>query len=117
MLDYQNLEVWKRAIRLAGVVYEMTSLLPTSERFGLISQANRAAVSVSANIAEGTGRASQKDFVRFLRIAIGSCNEVEPLTHVAVHLSMLTVRDANRVLFDASECRRMLLALATANKT
>lgn len=76
MSSHQDLEAWRSAIDLVDMVYDLAKQLPTDERFGLISQMQRAVVSVPANIAEGCGRDSTKDFLRHLSIARGSLAEV-----------------------------------------
>lgn len=74
--SFQELEAWKKAHNLTLAVYSVTRAFPRDERFGLISQLRRAASSVPANIAEGFGRRSTKDFIRYLEIASGSLEEV-----------------------------------------
>jgi four helix bundle protein len=86
MADYRNLEVWKAAKDLAVMAYSLTAQLPIDEKYGLRSQIQRAAVSVAANIAEGAGRDSDLDFARFVRMAIGSLNELDTLVQIAVDL-------------------------------
>lgn len=76
MSSHQDLEAWRSAIGLVDMVYDLAKQLPTDERFGLISQMQRAVVSVPANIAEDCGRDSTKDFLRHLSIARGSLAEV-----------------------------------------
>ena len=83
---YQKLAVWQEAIRLAEAVYRATRWFPVEERFGLSQQMRRAAVSVPSNIAEGAGRGTDKDFVRFLLIARGSLQEMETQLHLARRL-------------------------------
>ncbi|WP_339744733.1 four helix bundle protein [uncultured Rubinisphaera sp.] len=73
---FQKLEVWNRAIEFGDDVYEISSTFPGDERFGLTSQIRRAVLSISSNIAEGTGRPSNQDFARFVEIAYGSLMEV-----------------------------------------
>ncbi len=80
---YQQLDAWKEAKNLAVLVYRMCDKYPDYERFGLFSQSTRAAVSIAANIAEGCSRSSNKDFVRFLEIAVGSGYELETLLAIA----------------------------------
>jgi four helix bundle protein len=84
--SYKDLVVWQKAMDLTSLVYEVTADLPPDERFGLISQARRAAVSVPANIAEGHRRSSTKDYLRFLSFAAGSLAEVETLVELAASL-------------------------------
>lgn len=77
MRNFRELDVWKDARKLVKKIYLITKELPDSEKFGLISQINRCAVSIPANIAEGSSKYSQKDFVRFLQISLGSVYELE----------------------------------------
>ncbi|MCW5941285.1 MAG: four helix bundle protein [Fimbriimonadaceae bacterium] len=93
MRDYRKLEVWQLARRMAVESYRVSQSFPTSEAFGLTGQLRRAAVSVAANIAEGAGRDSDADFLRFLRIALGSLNEVETLLSIASELRMGSVEE------------------------
>ena len=75
MHKYKELKIWQKAMELVTDIYKVTSTFPDKERFGLISQINRAAVSIPSNIAEGAGRNSDKDFLRFLLIAHASSYE------------------------------------------
>jgi four helix bundle protein len=83
MFRFEKLEVWQKAIEHAARVYEATRSFPDNERFGLTSQMRRSAVSLSSNIAEGSGRTSDVDFARFLEIAYGSLMEVVSQAKVA----------------------------------
>lgn len=75
--SYKDLIVWQKAIKLAVMIYQITSSFPKEEVYGLTSQLRRAAVSIPSNIAEGRHRGSRKDFLQFLRIAYASGAEVE----------------------------------------
>ena len=75
--DYRDLDAWKVARGLVKDVYVATRSLPEDERFGLTSQMRRAAVSIPCNIAEGYGRGSRQEYIRYLRIARGSAAELE----------------------------------------
>lgn len=75
--NFRELKIWQEAMVLVKDVYSLTNDLPTEERFGLISQVNRCAVSIPSNIAEGSGRTSEKEFIHFLRISISSSYELE----------------------------------------
>ncbi|CAA0112097.1 four helix bundle protein [Zhongshania aliphaticivorans] len=86
---YQKLLVWQEAMNLVVGVYRATERLPTTERFGLCQQLRRAAISIPSNIAEGSGRQSDKDFIRFLNIANGSLLEVETQLLIALKLQYL----------------------------
>jgi four helix bundle protein len=109
--DFRDLTVWKKSVELAVAAYDATSRWPRQERFGLIAQVRSAAISVSSNIAEGNGRGSTKDYIRFLRTAKGSLNEVRSLSHVSVRLQFAT--EAQLAMVDAlvDEISRMLTAL------
>lgn len=89
MADYRNLEVWKAGKALAVSAYKLSAALPPDERFGLRSQIQRSAVSIPANIAEGAGRGSDKEFGRFVRISIGSLNELDTLLQIAAELEQV----------------------------
>ncbi len=99
--NYRGLNNWKKGIELVEAVYRVSAEWPGDERFGLTSQARRAAVSVPSNIAEGRGRGSDGDFCRFLFIAQGSLRELE---------TQLTI--AERLGFSRPETRAPLFALA-----
>ena len=76
MHNYKNLHIWQEGINLARKIYEVTANFPANEKYGIVSQMTRAAVSIPSNIAEGAGRNSNKDFANFLSIAIGSIFEL-----------------------------------------
>ena len=78
--SYRDLRVWRESMLLAEMCYRHTRSFPKDERFGLTTQIRRAAASIPANIAEGYGREQTRSYVQFLRIAHGSCKEVE--THL-----------------------------------
>ena len=85
---YRDLEVWQLSMRLVELVFELTQRLPDDQRFGLVSQMQRAAVSVPSNIAEGHAKRSGKDYQRHLRIAAGSTAELETQLELCVRLAM-----------------------------
>jgi len=89
MKSHRDLDVWKRSIALVGEVYSVTRTFPAEEMYGLVNQIRRAAVSVPSNIAEGAARDSQKEFLRFLSISIGSLAEMETQLLIAVNLNYL----------------------------
>lgn len=73
---FRKLDVWKKSMSLVTDIYQLTNSFPSQERFGLMSQMQRAAVSIPSNIAEGSAKSSNKDFARFLEISIGSSLEL-----------------------------------------
>src|SRR3989338_2698991 len=77
ILSYKDLVVWQKGIELVSLIYKISKRFPSEERFGLVSQMQRAAVSVPSNIAEGRGRRSRKDFIQFLYFALGSLAELD----------------------------------------
>ncbi len=95
MRNFRELEVWKNALVLARKTYSVTALLPKEEQFGLKSQMNRAAISISSNIAEGCSRNSDKDFKRFLEIAQGSAFELESQILVMQELQLIAVTNVS----------------------
>ncbi|MEL6483236.1 MAG: four helix bundle protein, partial [Bacteroidota bacterium] len=80
MRNFRALNVWQDAIKLVKEIYLLTKALPQTEKFGLISQMQRCAISIPVNIPEGCGKNSNKDFARFLQISLGSIYELE--THL-----------------------------------
>ena len=89
MRNFKELEVWKEARILSKDIYLLTKSLPDDEKFGLNSQIKRCVISIAANIAEGSGKDSQKDFVRFLEISLGSCFELESHLILCIDLELL----------------------------
>ena len=77
MPTHKDLEVWKQAMELAKGVYQLTSSFPATELYGLVSQMRRSAVSIASNMAEGAARNTDKDFIHFLYIALGSIAELD----------------------------------------
>jgi len=91
--NYENLEVYKLAVRLVVEIYNLTKKFPKEEIFGLISQLRRAAVSVLLNILEGSSRNSKKDFASFIDRSIGSTVETRAGLQVAVELKFVTEKE------------------------
>jgi len=87
--SYKDLDAWRLAVRMVKFVYRASERFPSEERFGLTSQIRRAAVSVPSNIAEGWGRGSTQDYIRFLRVARGSVYEVETQLVLAKELGFI----------------------------
>jgi len=88
---FRNLVAWQEAMKLAELIYRLTSSLPKSEAFGLTAQMRRAAVSIPSNIAEGSGRNSSGELLQFLGIANGSLAELETQFELGVRLGYFSV--------------------------
>ena len=108
MGGYRELAVWQRAMDLTLEVYAVTNRYPQAERFALVSQTQRSAVSVAANIAEGRGRGTTREFHRFVGIALGSLAELETHLLIATRLGYITDSESNRLLREAEQVTRML---------
>ena len=118
MFGFEKLEVWKKALDFADQIYRVTALFPTEERFGLTNQLRRASVSISSNIAEGSGRNSNPEFVRFVAISYGSLMECVSQLHVARRRNFLTDSEFDQLITRADELSRMLSGLkASLHKT
>ena len=112
---YRSLKVWQKAMNLAEAIYKLTAQLPDSERFGLISQMQRAAISVPCNIVEGHGR-SDKEFVRFLSMSRGSTLELATQAELCVRLGLVKRDIAIPVWRECQSVSRMLMRLIQAIK-
>jgi four helix bundle protein len=112
MGSFRELAVWQRAHALTLEIYGLTRAFPREELFGLTSQIRRAVVSVELNLAEGSGRHQNKDFVRFIGIARGSLCEVESLVLIANDLSIIGSGDGQRICTEIAHIGRMLNGLA-----
>ncbi|NNC93712.1 MAG: four helix bundle protein [Acidimicrobiia bacterium] len=108
MADYRDLDVYKCSHQLALAIYGATGSFPDREKYGLTSQLRRAAVSVPSNIAEGAGRGSHKDFARFLRVAVGSANELECQLLIARDLGLLDLETHQSVSELVARTRQLL---------
>ena len=108
MRNFRELQVWHKAMDIGVKTYQLTRSFPSEEKFGLVSQLNRAAVSISSNIAEGASRTSDKDFRRFLEIAIGSAFEVESQLILSEKLNIISNEQSQELLKILNEEQRML---------
>ena len=109
--SYQDLIAWQKAMVLVRSVYESTAAWPVDERFGLTSQVRRAAVSVPANIAEGSGRSGSREFRRGLSSAHGSLCELETQLLIGVDLGFCTSDEGVALLDQAAEVGRIIRGL------
>ncbi len=109
--SFRDLVVWQKAMDLVELIYSITKQFPSDERYALTSQLRRASVSVPSNIAEGYGRHSTLDYIRFLQIALGSLNEVQTQLELGCRLGFVG-KDAVIDAFSlCTEIEKMLVAL------
>ncbi len=111
MRPHKKLDVWKEAMKLVKLVYRLTSGFPSSEKYGLVNQINRAAVSVMANIAEGAARESNKEYIHFLTISQGSLSEIDALFEISCELNILSPDVYNEVTVQIDKVAAMLNGL------
>jgi four helix bundle protein len=111
MFNFEKLDVWQEAISFADLIYEVTAKFPDQERFRLINQMRRAAVSISSNIAEGSSRPSRLDFARFVEIATGSLFEVLSQARISLNQKFLPKNSYARIFTAAEKQSRMLSGL------
>lgn len=109
--NYKELEVWQKSVALAVQVCKLTSQFPDVEKFGLSAQMRRAATSVPANIAEGWGRGTTKEYVQFLIIARGSLMELETHAIIARQLQYLNDEHLSHIQARVEEIGKMLNGL------
>jgi four helix bundle protein len=111
MKDFKELKVWSKAHQLTLVVYRLTRTFPRDEAYGLTSQLRRSAASIGANIAEGCGRRSDGEMVRFLQIARGSASETEYHLLLSKDLGFMSETDFRNVDQQIVEVQKMLTSL------
>lgn len=111
MFNFEKLEVWQKAITLTELVYDATRQFPSEERFGLVTQMRRAAVSIPSNIAEGASRGSRADNARFIEIATGSVFELVTQASIAHRQSFLKDQSFQQIYSACDEQSRMLSGL------
>jgi four helix bundle protein len=111
MQDFRNLTVWQASRRLVRHVYHLTATLPREEDFGLRAQMRRAGVSVCSNIAEGCGRRGDREFRRFLDMAMGSACELECELVLCGDLDLVKEAGHKEVIENLIEIKRMLSGL------
>jgi four helix bundle protein len=108
MHNFKELIVWKKARNLVKDIYELTQKFPDNEKFGLTQQIRRAAVSIPSNIAEGSGRGTDNDFIRFIDIANGSAFEVETQLYLALDLSYISQLEFEEIAAKLSDIERFI---------
>ena len=107
--NFLQLDFWKKSRVLVKEIYLLTKNFPSEEKFGLISQVRRAAVSIPSNIAEGCGRGTNPQFSYFIDVAIGSACELETQLYLAHDLNFITLDQAKSLVFKIREIRKMMM--------
>jgi four helix bundle protein len=108
---HRDLLVWQKSMVLVTEIYRKSQRFPVQEQYGLTSQIRRAAISIPSNIAEGFGRQSTGDYLRFLNIAVGSLFEVQTQIEIALNLQFINQSDFEEIFEKSREIDRMLSSL------
>ena len=105
---YRDLIVWQKSMSLVTEIYKVTRSFPKDETYTLVSQMRRCAISIPSNIAEGFGRKSTNDYIRFLNITMGSLYELQTQLEISLNLKYLKKVDFNKFYESSREIERML---------
>ena len=116
MIKYKNFKVWQKSHSLVLEVYKIAISFPKEEQFNLVSQIKRAAISIPTNIAEGSGRETQKELIRFLYISSGSAHELEYLITISAELNLISKEKSDVLLDEIDQIKKMLAVLITKIK-
>ncbi len=108
---FRDLMVWQKAVLFVTEIYRVTKDFPREEQFGLVSQMRRSSISIPSNIAEGYGRKSTGDYLRFLQIAMGSIFEIQTQLQIAVNLQYVNAGCFTEMFDESREIERMLSSL------
>lgn len=111
MHNFYDYKVWQESIAITKAIYTITKKLTESEKYGLLSQMRRAAVSISSNIAEGSSRSSDKYFARFLEISIGSSFDLETQVIIGEEISYFKDIDTKEILEDIHSLQKQISKL------
>jgi four helix bundle protein len=114
MHNYLELKIWQRSRDLVKQVYQLTESFPGNQQYGLTSQMQRAAISIPSNIAEGAGRNSNKEFIRFLDIANGSAFELETQLFLSDDLGYTDNNQVENIISELKEIQRMIFKLRSS---
>jgi len=112
MKTFRDLLIWQKAMNLATATYQITKTLPKEELFGLTSQVRRCSISIPSNMAEGYGRNGNKEFSRFLNIAIGSLFEYQTQIEIAKNINYINETIFNQLYNDSRELEVMMISFA-----
>jgi four helix bundle protein len=108
---YRDLKIWQKSIEMVTVIYKLTSHFPNRELFGITSQIRRSSISIPSNIAEGYGRYSRKEYIRFLGISLGSLYEMQTQLQISLNLGYLSSENFHSLSEGSKEIERMLSGL------
>jgi len=113
---FRDLLVWQKAMLFVTEIYKETRNFPADEQYGLVSQIRRCAVSVPSNIAEGFGRNSRNDYLRFLNISMGSLYELQTQLQISLNLKLLNDNKFDKLYSKSREIERMLSSMISKLK-
>ena len=116
MSNFSDLLIWQKSMVLVTKIYTVTNSFPKEEVFGLTSQIKRSAISIPSNIAEGLGRESSQEFLRFLKISIGSLFELQTQLEIAKNIIYLDEETFNNLYEDTRELERMIVSFTNKIK-
>ncbi len=111
MKTYKDLLVWQKSIQLVKKIYKLTGEFPSTEKFGLSSQMQRSAVSIPSNIAEGRLQSTNKHFIQFLRVALGSCAELQTQIVIANEIGYIRQNVSEESQREIDEIMKMITGL------
>ncbi len=111
MKDFKKLNVWQKSIELVASIYKISKKFPAAEKYGLTSQVTRSAVSIPSNIAEGSSRFSERDYFRFLEIALGSAFELETQLIIIEKLNYIESSEISNLIEQTKTVQKMLSGL------
>jgi four helix bundle protein len=116
MHNFRELKIWQRSMDLAEIVYKLTDGFPREERYGMSSQLQRCSVSIPSNIAEGAGRATNKQFKHFLEMSMGSCNEMQTQLELSCRFTYIEKEVHDNVTGGALQIYKMILSFYNSLK-
>ncbi len=117
MRNFRDLEIWKSGILLVKKVYLLVNTFPSAEKYGLSSQMSRSAISIPSNIAEGCSRESQKDFSRFLQIALGSSFELETQLLISLEVGFISQSKYSEIIESLNQLQKSINSLKNTRKS
>ncbi len=109
--SFRDLLIWQKGIMLVSDVYSISRLFPNEERYGLTSQIRRSAVSIPSNIAEGYGRNTTQDYIRFLRMSLGSLYEMQTQLEIAKIQGYFGDDAEHKIIIIAKDLEKMLISI------